>query len=1199
MQTSRLTRPLAIGIASVAFIAAVLLFGIPPLLDGTRQGQALAGQLASATGQQVRIEGPVRVSLWPTPHLAIGRLKLISTVDQTVLLAVPRIDLNVSLGSLISGTYAISAITLVSPEITLPPSALQKTDWLPKLAATVGGLSVRQLTLSKATLKVMQQGRSEVVEQVTASVAIPGNSTLLHVEAAGQWRGAPLSYDLDVGAPLAGTPSLFSSHLQIGAAITTMTLSGFYTENRPDKPIEGQIEVKAGQGAALWALGSSLGLLPPAPADPGLTAPLAVTGALEVGKDGYVVRALKASLGDQTAQGSARFVTQPTPGLSVALQVGTLDIAKWPSLVTAASKGQLALVPGWVGAFDLALAGITSSDFKSGAVQLKGEVAGGQIRLSNLSFTLPGSTQVKLNGVITPKADAPAGTDLKLSAESTDLRGLLTGLGVTLPEGLDESALRQGRLTAGLHGLWTRPGFSDLTLKIDGVDVSGQLSVRADTGRYDANLIINQLDVNRYMALGSNSGWLWQLPPASLSLAFKHVRLAGQSAEAVNMSADIDPGLLTIRALDAADFGGNRFRLSGTLSPDPAKASDLVLHLSTPDFAVLRESFTPAALLLPALVASHLAGPVELSVRWRNLEGERQRLSNLSLGSDGRLDLVMTTPLSGPSGWKARLQQRETSQLLTRLAPSLLRRPDAVLGAVDLYAEGTEQEGGLWQLAALQGQIAGMSLKGGDLSVMPGTPLQVNGRLQVASASLDLWKENLVPLELARLLTGSLDVTADRLTLLAAPMTDATAHLTLEPGGKITLSPFNGHWREGTLAITGEARLGTSTALKGTVDLRAATVALRSGPRFGLSGLLDLNLDVTTSGQNSREWLANLEGSGDFSLDSGNFNGLDFAALTESLQSEPTKANLPVLLNRSGQTTLSAFGGDVSIENGIAKASQLRFRTPSASADVTAQLDLAGPTLDLSSTVQLREFERAPTFRLLLNGPLEAVVPTFEAEALAQFFKGPPAPAEATAPATDKPAAPAAETTAALGEEIKAPVPPPAADSSTTETAPPDEAATAEKPAAAEPATAPRRQARRPINRPAAVEAPAASPAPAVAGSAPPSIQELMSAMPALAPSAQAAVSEARQAATAKPPAQAPEFEGVAVRAAPAARVPQTQTVRTADGARETRTEGLIIRLPPESTESEDLGSGADAGASAGSTPAASLQDLMSRVGGE
>ena len=108
-----------------------------------------------------------------------------------------------------------------------------------------------------------------------------------------------------------------------------------------------------------------------------------------------------------------------------------------------------------------------------------------------------------------------------------------------------------------------------------------------------------------------------------------------------------------------------------------------------------------------------------------------------------------------------------------------------------------------------------------------------------------------------------------------------------------------------------------------------------------------------------------------------------------------------------------------------------------------------------------------------------------------------------------------------------------------------------------------------------------------------------MSAMPALAPSAQAAVSEARGTVAAKPPApplaQAPEFEGVAVRAAPATR--SSQTVRTADGARETRTEGLIIRLPPESADSEDVGSGADA--PAGNTPAASVQDLMSRVGGE
>lgn len=1262
MMPRNIPKPVALLITSAVLIAVGVVFGVPHLLDGTRQGQALALQLAAASGQQVRIEGPVRVALWPSPHLAIGQLKLVSASDQTELLSVPRVDLNVSLGSLLSGTYAISSVSLIDPVMTLPAVSAANPAWLTSAQSALTKLSIRDVAATNATLVFGRApAQVETIDQLNMRVALPEESTLVQAVAEGQWRNSPVSLDLDVGRPMAGAPALFSAHLAVGAAETTAELTGMYKAENTAKPIEGQLSIKVGQGAALWALGSSLGLMPTAPSDPGLTAPLDLGGAVEVGAEGYVLRALKLTLGDVIAQGSARLAVQPTPGISLALQVSKLDLARFPSVLTLARGGQFVLPADRVGAFDLAIAGLSAGALTTGPVQLKGDVAGGQIRLSALSIALPGSSEVKFDGTLSPKADGAA-LDLKMAASSTDLRGLFNGLGITLPSGLDEAALRQANLQGRLTGTWARPGVSDLGGTLDGIELGGQMTVRGDTGRYDANLTLSQFDVNRYMGLGTASDWVWLLPPTSLSLALKAVRLAGQTADSVNLNADLDPGMITIRALDAADFGGNRFRLSGTLSQDPGKVSDLVLRLTSPDFAVLRENFAPAAALLPEFVAQHLSGPTELSVRWRTEAGQRQRLSNLSLGGDGRLDLAVTQPASGLPSWKARLQMRETSQLLARLAPSVLVRPDAVLGAVDLYAEGAEQEGGLWQIAALQGQIAGMGLKGGDLLVLPQKPVQVSGQVQIASASLDLWQQNLVPLELARVLTGDLDFALDRLTLLGAPMSDVTAKLTLLPGGKISLPTFSGRWREGTLAMTGEAQLGASTALKGTIDLRAANVTLRSGPRFGVSGLLDLNLDVTTSGQNSREWLANLEGAGDFTIDSGNFNGLDFAELTETLQQERSRANLPVLLSRSGQTSLSAFGGDFSIEDGVAKATQLRLRTPSASAEMTAQMDLAGPNLDVASEVTLREFETAPTFRLLLNGPLSSVTPTFEADALAQFFKGPTAataaPAATDKPADDMTAADAAEpnTTAAAEDdgEIKPPTPPAvpsAADAEDTATVPAEDEAGADATAEPAPAAAPPRRninrratstaaaPRRPVPTSAPVPE-ADAPPPALGnGSSPPSIQELLSAMPGLSDSAAAAVSEARGSAdtpdaaaapaprtravapapapspassgglsidftpapaAASPPAQAPEFEGVAVQTvpdtspAPSAAAP---VVQTSDGARETRTEGLTIRLPPASSSDADTGSSPDT--EGGETPAPSVQELMQRVEGE
>lgn len=1292
MQTQRLPRPVALIVAGATIIGLVALVGVPHLVDGTRQGKALAQQLATATGQQVRIDGPVRVSLWPTPHLAIGQLKLIEPETQAVLLSAPRVDMSVSWGSLFGGTYDVSAISLIQPEIVLSPSARPSLSWLQNVSAAAKDLSVKTIALSEATFTLQQGDHREVVENFSAKLGLPSSSTLLQITANGQWRGAPVAYDLDIGAPLPNTPAMFSTHLQIGAAETSLQMNGLYAPEHTGKPVEGLLELKAAQGSALWALASSLGVLPPTPADPGLAGPIALAGTLEAGAEGYVLRALKLTTGSSaansfTAQGSARFVSQPVAGLSLALQTSVLDLTQWPSLTALASGGQFSLPTSGVGAFDLSFAGFKTPKFTTSPVQAKGEIAGGQVRLSNLAFTLPGATQVKLEGTITPKAAAPAEADLKLAVTTTDLRGLLVSLGLTLPPRLDEGALRQANLTTTLRGAWTRPGLNDLQLKLDGMDITGQVSVRSDSGRYDANLSVSQLDVNRYAALGSGASWIWQLPSSSFNLAFHHVRLAGQSADAVNLSADLDPSLLTIKALDAADFGGNRFRLSGTLSPDVAKASDLVLRLSTPDFAVLRESFAPVADLLPDMVASRLSGPMDVTVRWRNADGAQQRLSSLSLGGDGRLDLVMTTRSDTPRTWKARLQQRETAQLLSRLAPSVLVRPDVVLGPLDLYAEGTEQDGGLWQISSLQGQVAGMGIQSGDLVALPASPLQLNGQIQIATASLDLWQQTLLPLQLARVVTGSLDLSAGRLTVLGAPMTDVTAKLTLTPDGHITLPNFTGRWREGTVALTGEAQLGDSTTLKGKIDVRAANVEMRAGSRFGLSGLLDLSLDLSTSGQGSREWLANLEGSGDFALDSGSFIGIDFAALTEALQASRTTANLPVLLNRSGQTTLSAFGGDLTIEDGLAKGVQLRFRTPSASADLTAQMDLAGPRLDIASDVLLREFEAAPPFHLQLSGSLDNLTPTFDVEALSQFFKtGTTAAAKPAANADTTGNAPAPENvgvnatenmvekaegdaTAALGADDIKPPEPPVPPAASEDEVPAAASAAAEEEPPAPSASAPSRQARRTFNRRPSANAEEstaeAAPAPssrqrrqsaasladdvppvAASGSAPPSIQELLSAMPDLAASAQTAVSEARavpaaptRAAqgrssdsvgalggpqvnftpqnggaqqrlsvhsprSATPPALAPEFEGVAVRPATSdapSPAPRVQTVRTADGARETRTDGLIIRLPPESKpESEEGGNGRQGDDStAGSAPAASVQDLMSRVSGE
>lgn len=1233
-------KPLMAGLFLLGVLAVGALILVPRLLDGTRQGQVIASQLAEATGQRVRIEGPVEVSLWPRPHIAITNLKLIALTGNTTVLAAKRVDINVTLASLLSSSFSVTDIQLVQPVITL---TADQSGWKPNLAA----LSVDEIGIRNGILDIARTGQPERISAINGTLQLPSLTALVRADLKGEWRGAPINLALDLSPPLGNEGAFGYLKMDVGSAEATLSMIG-NIDLTGQRSTNARLDVRAGQAASLWALFSSLGVVPVAPIDAGLRQPLLFSAQLAGSSNAYDLKEVNLKLGNWRAAGLARYVIGSNGGLSVALKSDVVDLSLWPTAVDWLQRGSLSVMPQWLGAFDLKLAGITLGSFKAAPVNLKGDISSGRVRVSDAVAMLPGDGRLQFSGTLATSPGAPVQVDGKLALESLKLRETLAGLGVEVPAALDDTALRQLKLAADVRGPWRAWGIPTLDATLDGIHITGQLAARAADGTFDTNFNVDQFDLDKYAQAQALPAWLWQLPPANVSVTFKQLRAGGRQAENVVLTAALAPDLLTIKSLDAADFGGNTVRLSGTLSPDATRDADLTLQLGTRDFAQLRQSFAPVARLLPEMLAANLNGPVDLSVRYRRANGETQQLSTAALGT-GRIELVVTDKPDQPTTFKIRLQNRETASVLAQLVPGALLRPDAVLGQLDFYAEGTQQPGGNWQLAALQGQIAGLTVTGGTLNVGLTPQLSLTGNLALASANIDLWRQTLNPASLSGRLAASLDVSAARLNIAGEQLTDVAGQVQLRAPATLAVSSLAGSWQGGKVVLNGEASLSAPLSLKGSLDIKEANVALNGGNRFGLAGVLDLSVRANAEGADWASLVRSLDGDGEFSMDSGTFTGLDFAALTEALQDRRSRnGNIDTLLARGGESALSSFGGDFVIEEGMARATNLRLRTPSASAEAKADLDLNALRLDSQSVVSLRELSGAPPFNLGISGPLDALAGHFDAAALAAHIN-PPAPAAVAKPEENKPdatkpdaakpdaakpseatpTASASQTSPVTGDALAVLPPeepvPPSLDQLTGSgdagpvaipLATPAElaaqsipAATEDKPAATAPAAPAARPRQNLTRRSTASTTPAPAPRPAAAipapapeaaeGTAPPTIEELLQAMPSLQTGAAAAVSEARSrprpaesGATLNAPS--PNITFTPAQPAPAAPANgvapefagETITPVRSSATREVKADGLTIRLPAETDEADE-------------TPAASVTDLMGRIEGE
>ena len=136
----------AVLVLLVLVVAA--LFIVPSVLDWERFKPEITERLEAITGREIAIDGPLAVSILPTPTIKAADLRIANAPGAVApdMARIASLDLTLALGPLLGGKIAVTSLEMVEPVIELQRLADGRPNWLFETEPdpTVGDLCQRR-----------------------------------------------------------------------------------------------------------------------------------------------------------------------------------------------------------------------------------------------------------------------------------------------------------------------------------------------------------------------------------------------------------------------------------------------------------------------------------------------------------------------------------------------------------------------------------------------------------------------------------------------------------------------------------------------------------------------------------------------------------------------------------------------------------------------------------------------------------------------------------------------------------------------------------------------------------------------------------------------------------------------------------------------------------------------------------------------
>jgi uncharacterized protein involved in outer membrane biogenesis len=1006
---------LLIGGGGIVALLVVVLVALPALINVNSYKPLIVSQVKTATGRDLVIDGPISLSLLPTPTVSVTGVKFFNAAGSrnANMVEVKSVTVKPSLLALLGGNIEVSEVTLVEPKIVLEINAEGKPNWefapsvveakpaAPK-PSSPRPLSLGRLTIDNGTLifSDSKAGVSVVAEKANFTASVGSIDGPYSLAGDASVNGAPLKLDLAVGARESNGHTAALS-LQAGGG--KLGFKGTLSELGAAAKISGAASASADSLTAF--VGTLVKLAgQPEPVLPVLLAgKFSFDGTIELSQTAFAARDFKIALGQDSGSGSLAVALKPRLAVEGKIAVPKLDLDRWlaalqqpapgttPSAPAAPSAGTAATSQSLLGdltaklAFDIGEVIYNRQPVRN--VVLEIDAKGGAVAVPKLTATLPGDMVLQAQSTLTGDAARP-GVAGQFSLVGPKLRETLSWLAVDLSS-VPPSKLQRLSLRGRMSSTGGNVQVSDAIFELDDLKGSGGVTVAfAVPLSIVTSVNIDTLDLDSFLvptpqkpaapAAGASTraaGPAVAGPSVGLKARVARLIYNKETIQGVDVDVALQGSTLRLNDVKVSNLGGARLAVRGTVAnySAPQPRADIAFNFEAPDMGrVLKVAGTTAPADLGAVSASGgVAGtPEQLTLRELNVNAMGQ-----SVKANG------TLALPGASNGAPQSAAYKGNLVLNG---------QALDGSIDARLTGRTTIN-----ADLRAGVLDLDRIGGS----GGAPARPAARGQAASRPIDT-----APL---RSIDGSLKLVAG--TLVSSPLRIGNADLAASlKDGILTVQHFKGSLYGGSLALSGTVnatRPALSFDFKGDANSIILGEMLRSTSgtnQFGstikvtVDGKLNANgITVRGSGTTSDQIRSSMAGGAQ--LGGHIFIGADralqmlgsMAAGAASTAIDQTLGNVLGAVGQRGMTPTnmlnaislvlnrfvnhdSPIGGQIDIAGGVLTDKGLTVQGNRATARISTRTNLGASTTDTTVNFYIAEDGSAPYLITTARGSMSS-----------------------------------------------------------------------------------------------------------------------------------------------------------------------------------------------------------------------------------
>jgi len=331
--------------AAAVFGLLLLVVGLAPVLvDVEAYKPALIEAVKEATGRELVIDGPMKLSIFPVPRISAQQVHFANAVgaEGAQMIDVRWIGASPSWLALLRGRVEVGSVTLYQPTIVLETDANGVPNWHfnPGAGAAqphgapaagfhlaVGRLRIVQGTISYTNPRTKQTFKAE---EVAATASVGSLNGPFSISGSATVNGVPLSLDFGVSEAKAGG---HEAALTLTVSSGKLDFKGSVSELSANAAVKGQLTVSTGTLTDfIAAVVSATGQAQPKFETP-VVGNFTFDGGIEYTPTRLAVTDFKMSMGGETATGTLALEEGTTPSLAGQVTLPKVDVEKWLALL--------------------------------------------------------------------------------------------------------------------------------------------------------------------------------------------------------------------------------------------------------------------------------------------------------------------------------------------------------------------------------------------------------------------------------------------------------------------------------------------------------------------------------------------------------------------------------------------------------------------------------------------------------------------------------------------------------------------------------------------------------------------------------------------------------------------------------------------------------------------------------------------------